>query len=167
MINLISIGLLIMPYFTFVRRWIMDFEFKFGICYWWWQFEWSEGWTPDSITRVGWEVNIKSMQEEEFPKMWVGSLINCCRPNCEVTASILEPSYVVLSCLYQFEDLLSKSLRATVSNGFWLLILSNENCKLPANSSEESEDWLGDRYEEMKWHNFPLIEISKIKHSCR
>ena len=68
------------------------------------------------------------MQEEEFPKMWVGSLINCCRPNFEVTASILEPSYVVLSRLYQFEDLVLKSPRATVRNGFWLLILSNESC---------------------------------------
>ena len=41
-------------------------------------------------TRLRWEVNIKSMQEEEFPKMWVGSLINCCRPNCEVTASRID-----------------------------------------------------------------------------
>ena len=118
-------------------------------------------------TRLRWEVNIKSMQEEEFPKMWVGSLINCCRPNCEVMALILEPSYVVLSCLYQVEDLVLKSPRATVVNGFWLLILSNVSCKLSANSSKESEDWLGNWYKEMKLHDFPTIKISKIKHSCR
>ena len=80
------------------------------------------------------------MQEEEFPKMSDGSLINCCRRNCEVTASILKLSYVVLSCLYQFEDLVLKSPRATVRNGFWLLILSNDSCKLSANSSKRSGD---------------------------
>ena len=54
------------------------------------------------------------MQEEEFPNMWVGSLINCCRPNCEVTASILETSHVFSLRLYQFEDLVMKSSRTTV-----------------------------------------------------
>ena len=107
------------------------------------------------------------MQEEEFPNMWVGSLINCCRPNCEVTASILETSYFVSLRLYQFEDLVLKSSGTTVGDGFWLLILSNESCKLSANSSNNSEDWLVDRYKEMKLHDFLPIKISKIKHSCR
>ena len=78
------------------------------------------------------------MQEEEFPNMWVGSLINCCRPNCEVTASILDTSYFVSLCLYQFEDLVLKPSRTTVGNGFCLLIFSNESCKLSANSSRKS-----------------------------
>ena len=105
------------------------------------------------------------MQEEEFPNMWVGCLINCCRPNWEVTTSIFE-NFVSL-CLYQFEDLVLKSSRTTVGNGFCLQILSNESCKLSANSSKKSEDWLVDRYKEMKLHDFPPIKISKIKHSCR
>ena len=84
-------------------------------------------------------MNIKSILEEEFPKMRVGSLINRFRPNFKVTASILGPSYVVLFCLYHFEDLLLKSPRATVRNGFWLLILSYESFKLSASSSKESE----------------------------
>ena len=70
-------------------------------------------------------MNIKSILEEEFPKMRVGSLINRFRPNFKVTASILGPSYVVLFCLYHFEDLLLKSPRATVRNGFWLNPNSN------------------------------------------
>ena len=53
-----------------------------------------------SITRLEWEVNIKSIQEEEFPKIWVGSLINCCRPNCEFTTSILEPRVYLSVCFY-------------------------------------------------------------------
>ena len=99
--------------------------------------------------------------------MWVSSLINCCRPNCEVTASILEPLYVVLLHLYQIEDLVLKSRKTTVRNGFWLLILSNKSCKLAANSLKESKDWLGTQYKKMKLYNFPPIKISKIKDSCR
>ena len=53
----------------------------------------------------------------------------------------------------------------TVKNGFWLLILSNESCKLSANSSKESEDWHGDRFKEIELNSFPPIKISKIKHS--
>ena len=79
---------------------------------------------------------------EEFTKMWAGSLINCCRPNCEVTESILEPSYVVLLCSYQFEDLALTSPRTNLRNGFGLLILSNESFKLSENSSKESKDSL-------------------------
>ena len=108
---------------------------------------------------------------DKRPTPWLGLdksfLINCCRLNCEVTALILVPSYVVWSCLYQFEDLVLKSPNTTVRNGFWLLFLSNKSCKLSANSSKESEDWLGDRYKEMKLHDFPLNKISKINHSCR
>ena len=37
--------------------------------------------------------------------MGVSSLIDYRRPNGEVTAFILEPWYVVLSCSYQFEEL--------------------------------------------------------------
>ena len=77
-------------------------------------------------------------------------------------ASILEPSYVVLSCLYQFEDLVLKSPRTTVRNGFWLLILSNESCKLSANSSKESEDSLGDRYKKIKLHDFHRLKFQKL-----
>ena len=99
--------------------------------------------------------------------MWVGFLINSCRPNCEIAASILEPSYLVLSCLYQFEDLVLKSLKTSIRNVFWLLILPNESYNLSANSSNESKDWFGDRYKEMKLQNFPLIKIWKIKYSRR
>ena len=35
-------------------------------------------------------------------------LVSCYRPDCEGTASILEPLYVVLLCFYQLEDLVFK-----------------------------------------------------------
>ena len=43
---------------------------------WWWQLGWRDGWTPDSTTKFGCDVNIKSIYEEEFSNKWVGSLIH-------------------------------------------------------------------------------------------
>ena len=61
--------------------------------------------TPDSITKFGCEVKIKSIQEDEFLVWCVGSLISCCSLNWEVMPSIFEPSYDVLSLLHQRFDL--------------------------------------------------------------
>ena len=117
-------------------EWILRLKLACDIS--WWRFQWSERWTPGSITSLRKEVNTKSIQKEEFPKMRVGSLIHCFRPNCKVTASVLEPLYVLLLCLYQFEHLVLKSSRTTVRNGFWLLISSNDSCILFSNSSKKS-----------------------------
>ena len=68
---------------------------------------------PDSVTKFGCEVFIKSMQEEESPIICAGSLIICCNPNAEVIPSILEPSYVALSPLNQRFDLALNSPRTT------------------------------------------------------
>ena len=35
-----------------------------------------EGWTPGSVTRFGWEVIIKSIQDQDESSKWVSSLIN-------------------------------------------------------------------------------------------
>ena len=69
--------------------------------------------TPDSITRLGWDINTRSIQEDEFD-ICVGSWINCFSQNWEVVASILEPSLVLLSCLYQLDDFALKSPRITI-----------------------------------------------------
>ena len=44
------------------------------------------------VARLGWEVNNRSVYEDESVKIWVGSLVNCCKPNWDVIASILETS---------------------------------------------------------------------------
>ena len=51
---------------------------------WWWQLGWRDGWTPDSTTKFGCDVNIKSIHEEEFSNKSVGSLINWHNPSWEV-----------------------------------------------------------------------------------
>ena len=109
------------------------FRLNLACTSWWWQFSCSEECTPDSITGLGWDVNTKSMQGDEFDKTWVGSWINSFTPNWDVIASILEPSWAVLSCLYQFDDLALKSPRKTIKKEFLLAIVSKFSSRLSAN----------------------------------
>ena len=55
---------------------------------WWRQLGCKDGWTPDSISKLGWELEIKLIHEEELFQVCVGSLISWCKAFCEVTASI-------------------------------------------------------------------------------
>ena len=48
---------------------------NFAYTSWWRQFWRSEEQTPDSIKRLGWDENIRSMQEDEFDKIRVGSAL--------------------------------------------------------------------------------------------
>ena len=49
-------------------------------------------WNPNSITRLRWETNTKSMQEDAAGNLWFGSLVSISIRNCDVTLSILVPS---------------------------------------------------------------------------
>ena len=99
----INIRLLLMPNFSF-RRWWM-FKLNFAKTIWWWQSGCKDGWTPDSISKIVWELKIKSLHEEELFKICVGLLISWCKPFCEVTYLIFLPSSLVISLLYQLLDL--------------------------------------------------------------
>ena len=119
---------------------------------------------PDSITKFGFDVKIKSIQEEESAIRCVGSLISCCNPNWEVIASILETSYDVLSPLNQRSDFILKSPR---KNGLFAVTTPMFNSKLLANDSKSSCEWFGERYKETNLHSLPPIIISKLMHSFR
>ena len=116
---------------------------------------------------LGWEVNIRSIRDDESVKTCVGSRINCFRPNWDVIASILEPSYVVVSCLYRLDDLVLKSPRVTIKYEFLLVILSKLSSKLSANFSETSSDCLGEQHKEIKLHNLRPNYISKFMQSSK
>ena len=62
-------------------------------------------------------MNIRLIQDDESVKICVGSC-SCFKPNCDVIAAILEPSYAVVSCLYQLDELALKSPRMTIKYGF-------------------------------------------------
>ena len=85
------------------------FKSNFAYIIWWWQFECKEACTPESITILGWDVNIKSMQDLELSSICVGSFIICKSPNWEVRKSNSKPSKLVISIEHQSLDLAFKS----------------------------------------------------------
>ena len=93
--------------------------------------------------------------------------MNCFKQNWDVIASSFEPSCVVISYLYQLDDLALKSPRMTIKYEFLLAILSKLSSKLSANFSKTPVDWLGERYKEIKLHNLPVNDISKFMHSSK
>ena len=105
-----------------------------------------DGCTLDSISKFAWDVKIRSIDEEELSKICVGSLITCCRPNCHVTFSIIFPSKLHLSFLYEFFDLALKSPVSTAKKGMFWTKLSKFNSSFSENFSNSSCDWLGDLY---------------------
>ena len=110
------------------------FRFNFQNVIWWWQFLWSEGWTPLLTTKFGWSVNIRSMQAEEVRSRWVGWDINWCKPWIVVKEWILEPSYVVISSKHQDLDRPLKSPSITKKDDFNCFTLFSSLSKLVNNS---------------------------------
>ena len=48
-------------------------------------------WTLDFITKLGWQVKIKSTPEGDESSLWVSSFISWCKLNCGVNESICDP----------------------------------------------------------------------------
>ena len=72
-----------------------------------------------STDGLGCEAKIRSIQEDEFSSICVGSFIIWCNPNCDVILSTEIPSEVLLSLSYHWLSLALKSLRTTSKNGFF------------------------------------------------
>ena len=75
---------------------------------WRWQFECKDGWTPLSNVTFGWWVNVRSMQDEDWGRRWVGCDISWWNPCILVRDSSCVPA-VVLSLGHQTEESFSKS----------------------------------------------------------
>ena len=84
-------------------------RFKLQCTVWWWQLVWSDGWTPESVTKFGWCVSIRSIHEAKYSNKSVGSFISWCRPWNEKNVSSRVPSIDVLSSSYQVVDWEQKS----------------------------------------------------------
>ena len=56
------------------------------------------------------------MKVEKFGKIWVGSEISCCRPKVDVSESICEPSFDVMSSFHHDLDLALKSTSITTKD---------------------------------------------------
>ena len=68
---------------------------NFAKTIWWLQFECSDGWIPECITKLGGDVKTKSMQEAKLLKICVGSFIIYLR-DCEINLRLFEVCYIVL-----------------------------------------------------------------------
>ena len=90
---------------------------------------------------------------------------NCCKQNWDVIASILEPSWVVLLCIYQFDIKHWNYQGQLINMGF--CFRSYLSSKLSAKSSKVSQDWLGKRYSDINLHILPQNYISKLTHSFK
>ena len=95
------------------------------------------------INKVGWEVNIKSIQHEEFSKTCVGSFITRYNPHCDEIFNIAIPSKFDWSCL-QVSNLALKSPRRTMIYGAFCITQSRVGCKVLEKDSNSSDDWVGD-----------------------
>ena len=89
---------------------------------WWGQLACKWEWTPLSITKLGWSIKIKSMQEEDWERICVGSVISWWSPWDEETDSRSISSVVEISpCHWKF-DLQLKSPSISLKAGLLKLM---------------------------------------------
>ena len=72
---------------------------------WWRHLGFRVEFVPLSTTKLDWSVKIKSMQEVEVGRRWVGSDMSWWKPCKDVRPSRRAPSTVVLSFFHEEEDL--------------------------------------------------------------
>ena len=136
------------------------------IC-WWWQWWWREAYAQESITILGVDINNKSIQDLEFSKMCVDSVIICNEPNFEVRSSILEPSKLVLSIWHRCFNFALKLQIIIVRNGLQLDNKSRFSSRFDLNIWISSCVGVGVVYRFIKWQISPAMQASKLMHSFR
>ena len=126
---------------------------------WQWQFDCSEEWALDSITKFGSVVKIRSRHDKNSPTVCVGSL------GC-YTINVVLIELCLMSFLYERFGLALKS--AGKWKDFKVLLATIESrfgSRLFINFSKSSWDWLVERYNEMTSRSLSLI-FPKLIHSC-
>ena len=88
----------------------------------WWQFGCKDEWASEFTDKFGWFVNIKSMQEELFVWIWIGSFINWEKPSENVDEYKCDPSVVFMSIHHYEENLALKSPVTTDKDGLRLFM---------------------------------------------
>ena len=148
-----------MPDLSRIWRWVTDFQLNFAITVWWWQLEWREELTPDSITKFGWDVKIRSIKELEFSSICVVSLINWCNPSCEgyiVNCVTFESCFVFIIPVCRF-----------IKN--WIFVLkfpeSFQDCLQRFQSCLEIDLRIYKRLQNQKF--YPPSCSSKLRYSCK
>ena len=144
---------------------MLRFNLQYTI--WWWQSAWSDGWTPESITKFGWFVKIRYIQEAEFSMKHFDSFITWCRPWNGESASSRVPSIDILLSSHQVGDRALKSPRIRQNKRFESVISFIQSSNEEKKFSNWSLFWLGDLYvTAMKPLQF-FMNTSQRLHSLR
>ena len=133
----------------------------------WWHLGFRDECVPLSITKFDWSVKIKSIQEIEVGKRWVGSVMGWWKPCKHVRASRHACSSVVLSFFHPKEDLALKFPRITVKRELDDAVVFEMSSKFDKNSSNLAVSWLGDLYITPIYPLQFCIVTSQIVHSFR
>ena len=141
--NKFNINIFVVSNFLQIRRGYIISKSNLAYTIWWWQFGCKDEWTPESNIKLGSDVKIRSMHEEEVFNMWVDCLITWYNPNY-VMLSIRFPSKVDLSWQCHLLDLALKSPITTTRKGFLWTIFSRVNSKFLEKFPKMSKVWLGD-----------------------
>ena len=88
----------------------------------WWQFGQRDTWKPELTDKFGWSVKTKSIQEELFAWMCVGSWINWEKPFEDISEKKNKPSAVLISLDHQEEHLQLNSPVTTDKDGLLLFM---------------------------------------------
>ena len=96
------------------------------------------------MDKFGWFVNFKSIQEELFVWIWVGSFINREKPFEDVEHKC-DPSIVFILLHHPKENLALKSLVTTDKDGLRLFLSLKRFSKLDKNNSKWLLFWIGER----------------------
>ena len=139
----------------------------FALTIWWWQLGCIGGCTPDSVIKLGWEVNGRWIQDKVLLKICAGSLMTWRSPYCFVMLSTVSPSKEDFSRQHQLFDLTLKSRITTAKKGLFWTRSSQFLSKFSKKFSNSSWVWIGNLYKEIKLKSLSPFLNSKLMRSCK
>ena len=132
---------------------------------WWWHLEHSEGRTPESATKFVLVVKIKSIQDAELRRMWVGQSIIWFKLCCAASSASSVPYRLVESPFHHSQFLTLKSpmyIAIVGGQSLILMIVSSHRCLSKENCSLL---WLGEWCKTDKKKRLEPFRIPQTRHS--
>ena len=124
---------------------------------WWWHLGNSEGRTPESVTKFVSVVKIKSIQDAELGRMWVGPSMIWFKLYCAASSASSVLFRLVEPPFHHSKFLTLKSpLYIAIVGEHWLILMTVYS-KLFLNIENCVILWLGERYRTVKKKTFRAI----------
>ena len=116
---------------------------------------------------LGWSVKIKSIHDDDWGNIWVGSAMSCLKPCVVVRESISVWWKVIMSSDHHFGDLALRSPKTTRNWDFEQSSLLSKSSKPEKNDSNSEVLWLGDLYRTATYPFLFCIVTSQTRHSVK